>query len=302
MNTSAAHATPGQTVGPFFGYALPFDRCNELVPPGSPSAVQLSGVVLDGDGRPVPDALLEIWQANADGTIPDVRRLATPGRLDLHRVGPRRHRRWRTVQLLHRHPRSLRSRCGTVLSDHRVRPRAAQPAVHTRLRAGRAAGRRSTAGVPAARAPRHAHRHPRGTPDCASTSNCRTRQANPRRSFCATRDTSDDRPLLAGRRPRRRPDEWRRIPRRRWWPWNGRGWTASSTPALRRKRRGPVWRTSSPTLTPSRSPAAPPPTAAPSARWSTLLRERSTAATARWLHRGLTSQDVVDTALVHLRP
>ncbi|WP_197379394.1 protocatechuate 3,4-dioxygenase subunit alpha [Mycolicibacterium mengxianglii] len=72
--------TPGQTVGPFFGYALPYDRCNELVPPGSPDAVQLSGVVGDGDGRPVPDALLEIWQAGADGAVP-----SSPG--SLHRDG-----------------------------------------------------------------------------------------------------------------------------------------------------------------------------------------------------------------------
>lgn len=64
-------ATPGQTVGPFFGYALPFDRCNELVPPGSPNAVQLHGVVADADGRGLPDALLEIWQADADGSIPN---------------------------------------------------------------------------------------------------------------------------------------------------------------------------------------------------------------------------------------
>ncbi|MDG4664416.1 protocatechuate 3,4-dioxygenase subunit alpha [Mycobacterium sp. 236(2023)] len=64
-------ATPGQTVGPFFGYALPFDRCSELVPPGSPGAVQFSGVVSDGQGRPVCDALLEIWQAHADGTTCD---------------------------------------------------------------------------------------------------------------------------------------------------------------------------------------------------------------------------------------
>ena len=69
MNTLLT-ATPGQTVGPFVGYALPFDRCDQLVPAGSPGAVQLSGLVLDGDGQPVPDALLEIWQANADGTIP----------------------------------------------------------------------------------------------------------------------------------------------------------------------------------------------------------------------------------------
>jgi protocatechuate 3,4-dioxygenase alpha subunit len=69
--TTMLSATPGQTVGPFFGYALPFDRCNELVPPGSPGAVQFSGVVSDGEGRPVPDALVEIWQADADGRIPD---------------------------------------------------------------------------------------------------------------------------------------------------------------------------------------------------------------------------------------
>lgn len=69
--TTLLTATPGQTVGPFFGYALPFDRGNELVPPGTPNAIQLSGVVSDGDGRPVPDALLEIWQADADGVIPN---------------------------------------------------------------------------------------------------------------------------------------------------------------------------------------------------------------------------------------
>lgn len=63
-------ATPGQTVGPFYGYALPFERCNELVPPGSPGAIQFHGLVTDGAGNPVPDALLEIWQADADGEIP----------------------------------------------------------------------------------------------------------------------------------------------------------------------------------------------------------------------------------------
>ncbi|MEL7977594.1 protocatechuate 3,4-dioxygenase subunit alpha [Isoptericola sp. F-RaC21] len=60
--------TPGQTVGPFFGYALPYDRGNELVEPGTPGAVRLHGRVLDGAGRPVPDALLEIWHADPSGT------------------------------------------------------------------------------------------------------------------------------------------------------------------------------------------------------------------------------------------
>lgn len=63
-------ATPGQTIGPFFGNALPFDRGNELVPPGSPGAIQLHGTVTDGAGSPVPDALLEIWQADAHGAAP----------------------------------------------------------------------------------------------------------------------------------------------------------------------------------------------------------------------------------------
>lgn len=62
-------ATPGQTVGPFFGYALPFEADNELVSPGSPGAIRLHGNVTDGAGEPVPDALLEIWQADASGAV-----------------------------------------------------------------------------------------------------------------------------------------------------------------------------------------------------------------------------------------
>jgi protocatechuate 3,4-dioxygenase alpha subunit len=61
--------TPGQTVGPFFGYALPFDHDNELVPLSHPSAVRLHGRVTDGLGVGVPDALLELWQAAPDGSV-----------------------------------------------------------------------------------------------------------------------------------------------------------------------------------------------------------------------------------------
>ena len=68
--TTVLIPTPGQTVGPFFGYALPFDRGSDLVPPGSPGSIRFHGVVTDGDGAPVPDALLEIWQADADGLVP----------------------------------------------------------------------------------------------------------------------------------------------------------------------------------------------------------------------------------------
>lgn len=60
--------TPGQTVGPFFGFALPYPGDSDLVPPTHPDAVQLTGRVLDGDGNPVPDALIEIWQPDATGS------------------------------------------------------------------------------------------------------------------------------------------------------------------------------------------------------------------------------------------
>ncbi|SDS03152.1 protocatechuate 3,4-dioxygenase, alpha subunit [Nocardioides scoriae] len=62
--------TPGQTVGPFFGYALPFEGGERLVPASHPGAVRLRGTVLDGAGDPVPDALLEIWQADEQGRAP----------------------------------------------------------------------------------------------------------------------------------------------------------------------------------------------------------------------------------------
>lgn len=54
--------TPSQTVGPFFGVGLPFKNGEQVVPPGSAGAVRLEGQVLDGNGEPVPDALLELWE------------------------------------------------------------------------------------------------------------------------------------------------------------------------------------------------------------------------------------------------
>ena len=62
--------TAGQTVGPFFGYALPYEGGEELVPPHHPDAVLLHGVVYDGAGQPIPDALVEIWQKDAMGAVP----------------------------------------------------------------------------------------------------------------------------------------------------------------------------------------------------------------------------------------
>lgn len=65
-------ATPGQTIGPFFGYALPYPGDRELVPRGSAGSVRLHGYVYDGEGNGVEDALLEIRQADTSGAVPAV--------------------------------------------------------------------------------------------------------------------------------------------------------------------------------------------------------------------------------------
>jgi protocatechuate 3,4-dioxygenase alpha subunit len=57
--------TPSQTVGPFFQFGLLTKP--ELVPADAAGAIRIAGRVLDGAGDPVPDGLVEIWQAGADG-------------------------------------------------------------------------------------------------------------------------------------------------------------------------------------------------------------------------------------------
>ena len=59
--------TPSQTVGPFFAIELPYGDGRYAVPEGTPGAIWLRGRVFDGDGAPVPDALVESWQADPDG-------------------------------------------------------------------------------------------------------------------------------------------------------------------------------------------------------------------------------------------
>jgi len=56
--------TPSQTVGPFFTIGLCRGTQNEVVPGGS---VRVVGHVLDGNGEPVSDALVELWQPEGWG-------------------------------------------------------------------------------------------------------------------------------------------------------------------------------------------------------------------------------------------
>ncbi len=60
--------TPSQTVGPFYSIALTDRAMNRLVTDNTPGQrISIEGQVIDGDGKPVPDAMIEIWQANAAG-------------------------------------------------------------------------------------------------------------------------------------------------------------------------------------------------------------------------------------------
>jgi protocatechuate 3,4-dioxygenase alpha subunit len=66
-------ATPGQTIGPFFAYGLEFERMHEVAHPYAPGTVLLGGTVFDGAGLPVPDAMIEIFGADSDGSVPTAR-------------------------------------------------------------------------------------------------------------------------------------------------------------------------------------------------------------------------------------
>jgi protocatechuate 3,4-dioxygenase alpha subunit len=56
-----------QTVGPYFSIGLS-PLCTEEVASGAPGkAITVEGHLLDGEGVPVPDGFLEIWQADGDG-------------------------------------------------------------------------------------------------------------------------------------------------------------------------------------------------------------------------------------------
>ena len=76
--------TPSQTVGPFFAYGLtPKGRCqwdpnghyswketvgdNLITPDATGQKIRIEGQIVDGDGVPINDAMIEIWQADAQG-------------------------------------------------------------------------------------------------------------------------------------------------------------------------------------------------------------------------------------------
>ena len=73
--------TPSQTLGPFFAYGLTarqygydFDQLADgrIAREGTKGArIRVTGQVFDGAGAPIEDAMVEVWQADADGRYPD---------------------------------------------------------------------------------------------------------------------------------------------------------------------------------------------------------------------------------------
>lgn len=66
-------ATASQTVGPFFHFGLAASEAlGRVAPPAAKGErIRLRVRVLDGDGAAVPDALIEVYQAGADGRYGD---------------------------------------------------------------------------------------------------------------------------------------------------------------------------------------------------------------------------------------
>jgi protocatechuate 3,4-dioxygenase alpha subunit len=72
--------TPSQTVGPFFSIGLAWDDGPLVVAPGTAGAVRVAGTVYDGEGAPVPDSLIETWQADPEGRFADLHGHGGPSR------------------------------------------------------------------------------------------------------------------------------------------------------------------------------------------------------------------------------
>jgi len=83
MNTKKLYQTPSQTVGPYFAYGLTAQQYNydhTQIADGNlikeednvrGKRITIKGCVLDGKGNFIPDAMIEIWHADAEGKYPN---------------------------------------------------------------------------------------------------------------------------------------------------------------------------------------------------------------------------------------
>lgn len=66
--TDSLGLTPSQTAGPYLALGVVGSPVtSRLVADGDPRAIRIRGRLLDGSGDPIPDGLIEVWQANAGG-------------------------------------------------------------------------------------------------------------------------------------------------------------------------------------------------------------------------------------------
>lgn len=97
--------TPSQTVGPYFSFGLtePWDDREDAAAPYHADAIEVFGHVIDGRGDPIPDAMIETWQADPNGRFdhPDDPRGAAPfeGFRGFGRSGTDNEGRWRVRTL-----------------------------------------------------------------------------------------------------------------------------------------------------------------------------------------------------------
>jgi protocatechuate 3,4-dioxygenase alpha subunit len=66
----SAGRTPSQTVGPYFSIGMTWEDGPYAVAGDVPGSTWLRGTVFDGENHPVPDAIVETWQADPDGHFP----------------------------------------------------------------------------------------------------------------------------------------------------------------------------------------------------------------------------------------
>ncbi len=70
MTARSLHTTTSQTVGPYLHIGLAPRDCADIAFDGrtdQPNRIVVDGRVVDGDGNPMPDGMIEVWQADAAG-------------------------------------------------------------------------------------------------------------------------------------------------------------------------------------------------------------------------------------------
>ena len=143
-NSGGESMSASQTVGPFFSIGLEHLNRNDLAVPGiSGTVVTIRGQILDGDRQPVPDAQLEIWQADAKGNYSENKCEAAATAPQNSRASPEYSRMRRAGSDFARlSPVVFRTRRRRTSAAHRsVRPHAwiAEAALHANFFPGEAA-------------------------------------------------------------------------------------------------------------------------------------------------------------------